>query len=96
MEAGARVEEVRKAVEAVKVEAAVRRAAVVVDRVAAAVAVQVVQGVVRVVVAVGRRAAVEAVNAAPEYMIGKKLVAEGKKIAAETLADTSIPMKQMV
>jgi len=28
-------------------------------------------------------------------MIGKKLVAEGKKIAAETLADTSIPMKQM-
>jgi hypothetical protein len=29
-------------------------------------------------------------------MIGKKLVAEGKKIAAETLADTAIPMKQMV
>jgi 3-phenylpropionate/trans-cinnamate dioxygenase ferredoxin reductase subunit len=43
----------------------------------------------------GAVAAVEAVNAAPEYMIGKKLVAEGKKIAAETLADTSIPMKQM-
>jgi len=43
----------------------------------------------------GLVAAVEAVNAAPEYMIGKKLVAEGKKIAAETLADTSIPMKQM-
>ena len=40
-------------------------------------------------------AAVEAVNAAPEYMIGKKLVAEGKTIAPETLADTSIPMKQM-
>jgi hypothetical protein len=35
------------------------------------------------------------VNAAPEYLIGKKLIAEGKKIAAETLADLSIPMKQM-
>ncbi len=43
----------------------------------------------------GAVAAVEAVNAAPEYMIGKKLVGEGKKIAAETLADTSISMKQM-
>ena len=43
----------------------------------------------------GAVAAVEAVNAAPEYMIGKKLVAEGKQIAAETLADTAIPMKQM-
>jgi len=43
----------------------------------------------------GAVAAVEAVNAAPEYMIGKKLVAEGRKIAAETLADMSIPMKQM-
>ena len=41
-------------------------------------------------------AAVEAVNAAPEYMIGKKLIAEGRKIAAERLADLSIPMKQMV
>jgi len=43
----------------------------------------------------GAVAAVEAVNAAPEYMIGKKLVASAAKIAAETLADTSIPMKQM-
>jgi 3-phenylpropionate/trans-cinnamate dioxygenase ferredoxin reductase component len=43
----------------------------------------------------GAVAAVEAVNAAPEYLIGKKLIAEGKKIAAETLADLSIPMKQM-
>ncbi len=43
----------------------------------------------------GKVAAVEAVNAAPEYMIGKKLVAEGKAVAAETLADLSIPMKQM-
>lgn len=40
-------------------------------------------------------AAVEAVNAAPEYLVGKKMIAEGKTIAAETLADTSIPMKQM-
>jgi 3-phenylpropionate/trans-cinnamate dioxygenase ferredoxin reductase subunit len=40
-------------------------------------------------------AAVEAVNAAPEYLIGKKMIAEGKKVAAETLADLSIPMKQM-
>src|SRR5882724_6533389 len=43
----------------------------------------------------GAVVAVEAVNAAPEYMIGKRLVAEGKKIAPETLADTAIPMKQM-
>ena len=43
----------------------------------------------------GAVSAVEAVNAAPEYMIGKRLVAEGKKIAAETLADLSIPMKEM-
>jgi 3-phenylpropionate/trans-cinnamate dioxygenase ferredoxin reductase subunit len=43
----------------------------------------------------GLVAAVEAVNAAPEYMIGKKLIAEGRKIAAEKLADLSIPMKQM-
>ena len=40
-------------------------------------------------------AAVEAVNAAPEYMIGKKLIADGATIAPERLADTSIPMKQM-
>jgi 3-phenylpropionate/trans-cinnamate dioxygenase ferredoxin reductase subunit len=40
-------------------------------------------------------AAVEAVNAAPEYMIGKKLVAEGRRIAPERLADLSVPMKQM-
>lgn len=43
----------------------------------------------------GQVAAVEAVNAAPEYMIGKKLIAEGRMIAAEKLADLSIPMKQM-
>ena len=43
----------------------------------------------------GAVAAVEAVNAAPEYMIGKKLVADGKKIDAAKLTDLSIPMKQM-
>ena len=41
-------------------------------------------------------AAVEAVNAAPEYLIGKKLIADGARVAAERLADLSIPMKQMV
>jgi 3-phenylpropionate/trans-cinnamate dioxygenase ferredoxin reductase subunit len=40
-------------------------------------------------------AAVEAVNAAPEYLMGKKWIAEGRKIAPEMLADTSIAMKQM-
>jgi len=43
----------------------------------------------------GRIAAVEAVNAAQDYMIGKKLIAEGRAVPAETLADTSIPMKQI-
>jgi 3-phenylpropionate/trans-cinnamate dioxygenase ferredoxin reductase subunit len=40
-------------------------------------------------------AAVEAVNAAPEYMIGKKLIADGATIPAEKLADLCLPMKQM-
>ena len=40
-------------------------------------------------------AAVEAVNAAPEYLIGRKMIADGARIAPETLADLSIPMKQM-
>ena len=39
----------------------------------------------------GAVAAVEAVNAAPEYMVGRKLIAEGATIAPERLADTSIP-----
>ncbi len=43
----------------------------------------------------GKVAAVEAVNAAPEYMIGKKLVAEGKPVDAAKLADTSIAMKTL-
>ncbi len=43
----------------------------------------------------GAVAAVEAVNAAPEYMIGKKLVAEGKQVDAAKLADLSIAMKTL-
>jgi 3-phenylpropionate/trans-cinnamate dioxygenase ferredoxin reductase component len=41
----------------------------------------------------GVAAAVEAVNAAPEYMIGKKLIAANAHVAPEKLADASIPMK---
>jgi 3-phenylpropionate/trans-cinnamate dioxygenase ferredoxin reductase subunit len=43
----------------------------------------------------GAVAAVEAVNAAPEYIVGRKLIAEGTKIASEKLADTAIPMKNI-
>jgi len=43
----------------------------------------------------GAVAAVEAVNAAPEYLMGKRWVGEGRKIAPSTLADMSIPMKKM-
>ena len=43
----------------------------------------------------GKVAAVEAVNAAPEYMIGKKLIAEGKPVDAARLADLSVPMKTL-
>ena len=43
----------------------------------------------------GKVAAVEAVNAPQDYMIGKKLIAEGRAVAAATLADTAIPMKQI-
>ena len=41
----------------------------------------------------GKVAAVEADNAAPEYLIGRKLIAAGTKVPAEKLADASIPMK---
>ncbi len=44
----------------------------------------------------GAVTAVEAVNAAHEYMIGRRLIAAGTQIAPERLADTSIPMKQMM
>jgi 3-phenylpropionate/trans-cinnamate dioxygenase ferredoxin reductase subunit len=43
----------------------------------------------------GAIAAVEAVNAAPEYLMGRKLIAEGAKVAAERLADPTVPMKNI-
>jgi 3-phenylpropionate/trans-cinnamate dioxygenase ferredoxin reductase subunit len=42
----------------------------------------------------GAVAAVEAVNAAPEYLIGRKLIAANATVPAEKLADAAIPMKQ--
>ncbi len=39
--------------------------------------------------------AVEAVNAAPEYLVGRKLIHEGAKVAPERLADLTIPMKNI-
>jgi 3-phenylpropionate/trans-cinnamate dioxygenase ferredoxin reductase subunit len=44
----------------------------------------------------GAVAAVEGVNAAPEYMIGRKLIADGASVAPERLADSAIPMKNIV
>ncbi len=44
----------------------------------------------------GALAAVEAVNAAPEYIVGRKLIAAGKKIDAGELADANVPMKSFV
>jgi 3-phenylpropionate/trans-cinnamate dioxygenase ferredoxin reductase subunit len=41
----------------------------------------------------GRVAAVEAVNAAPEYLVGRKLIAANAEIAPEKLTNTAIPMK---
>jgi len=43
----------------------------------------------------GKVAAVEAVNAAPDYLIGKKLIAEGKPVDAARLADTAIAIKTL-
>jgi 3-phenylpropionate/trans-cinnamate dioxygenase ferredoxin reductase subunit len=43
----------------------------------------------------GAVAAVEAVNAAPEYLIGRQLIARDAVIAPERLADLGVPMKQM-
>ncbi len=40
--------------------------------------------------------AVEAINSAPEYLVGRKLIAEGARVAAERLADTAIPIKNVV
>ena len=39
--------------------------------------------------------AVEAVNAAPEYMMGRRLIANRAKVPPERLADRAIPMKEM-
>jgi len=44
----------------------------------------------------GAAAAVEAVNAAAEYLVGRKLIAEGARVPPERLADTAIPMKNIV
>ena len=44
----------------------------------------------------GRVGAVEAVNAAPEYIVGRKLIAEGTSVDLARLADTAIPMKSVV
>jgi 3-phenylpropionate/trans-cinnamate dioxygenase ferredoxin reductase subunit len=41
----------------------------------------------------GAVAAVEAVNAAPEYLMGRKLIAANAKVPPERLADASVPMK---
>ncbi len=43
----------------------------------------------------GAVAAVEAVNSAPEYLVGRKLIGEGAHVAPERLADTSVPMKNI-
>jgi 3-phenylpropionate/trans-cinnamate dioxygenase ferredoxin reductase subunit len=40
--------------------------------------------------------AVEAVNAAPEYMMGRRLIAARARVAPERLADKAIPMKDMI
>ncbi|MBU6298559.1 MAG: FAD-dependent oxidoreductase [Alphaproteobacteria bacterium] len=40
--------------------------------------------------------AVEAVNAASEYLVGRKLIEAGTRVAPERLADTSTPMKNIV
>jgi len=44
----------------------------------------------------GAVVAVEAVNAAPEYLIGRKLIADGATVAPERLADLTVPMKNIV
>ncbi|MGC9954666.1 MAG: FAD-dependent oxidoreductase [Rhizomicrobium sp.] len=43
----------------------------------------------------GAVAAVEAINAPSEYLVGRKLIADRAHIAPERLADTSIPMKSI-
>jgi 3-phenylpropionate/trans-cinnamate dioxygenase ferredoxin reductase subunit len=43
----------------------------------------------------GAIVAVEAVNAAPEYMMGRRLIAARARVAPERLADKAVPMKDM-
>jgi 3-phenylpropionate/trans-cinnamate dioxygenase ferredoxin reductase subunit len=43
----------------------------------------------------GLVAAVEAVNAAPEYIVGRKLITDATPVSVERLADTAISMKQI-
>jgi len=43
----------------------------------------------------GILAAVEAVNAAPEYIMGRKLIAAHARIAPERLADINVPVKSL-
>jgi 3-phenylpropionate/trans-cinnamate dioxygenase ferredoxin reductase subunit len=43
----------------------------------------------------GRLIAVDAVNAAPEFIVGKKLVAASARVASGDLADKSISMKDI-
>ena len=43
----------------------------------------------------GVMAAVEAVNAAPDYMLGRKWIADGLRIDPARLADATIPIKQV-
>lgn len=44
----------------------------------------------------GAVAAVEAVNMAPEYLVGRKLIAEGTQVSPERLGDMSVPIKSVV
>lgn len=44
----------------------------------------------------GSVTSVEAVNAAPEYMMGRRLIAARARVAPERLADNAIPMKDMI
>ena len=41
----------------------------------------------------GRLIAVDAINSPPDFLVAKKLIIAGASVAAETLADTSIPMR---
>ena len=44
----------------------------------------------------GKVAAVEAVNAGPEYLMGRKLIAANAMVPPQKLADTSVAMKDMM